>query len=82
MNEEEPSDENQRLPRLRGRIKRIAKLAESAMHRASGPSPRVLGKWLEPRKLVHSGWYDFPIKKGNHHEKNEKDSGANHPDLA
>jgi hypothetical protein len=38
--------------------------------------------WLDPRKLVHSGWDDFPIKKGNHHEKNEKDSGVNHPYLA
>jgi len=42
----------------------------------------ILWPWLGPRKLVHSGWDDFPIKKGNHHEKNEKDSGANHPDLA
>ena len=66
MNEEEPSDENQRLPRLRGRIKRIAKLAESAMHRASGPSPRVWGKWLDPLKLVHSGWDLWKVRPISH----------------
>ena len=39
-------------------------------------------RWLGPRELVHRGWDDFPIKKENQHEKDEKDSGANHPDTA
>jgi len=42
----------------------------------------LLIKWLGPRELVHRGWDDFPIDKENHHEKDEKDSGANHPDTA
>jgi hypothetical protein len=27
--------------------------------------------WLGPRELVHRGWDDFPIEKGNHHEKDQ-----------